>query len=295
MRIHKQFQISDRVFDLAPLVELLPADQPVRNLLPPQRLFELARQVVRAVQNREILPRRGRIGILELADHAGDEFGFGLSSGGLDHLDLLAPAEVGPESLVVAVFVRADDRVRRIENARGRAVVLLELDHLRARKMLRELEDVADVRAAPRIDALVIVADHAEVAAFADQHLDDRELRGVRVLILVDQQIAVTVLVVRQHIGKIAEQLVHQKQHIVEIERILQLEKLLIVLVNRRARLFEAVVGKAFRIGGEQQSVLPLADHRLHLGERESFAGVGIRPHRPPASAAPAGRSRRRS
>ena len=83
----------------------------------------------------------------------------------------------------------------------------------------------------------------------------------------------------RQHIGKIAEQLVHQKQHIVEIERILQLEKLLIVLVNRRARLFEAVVGKAFRIGGEQQSVLPLADHRLHLGERESFAGVA--PGRP--------------
>ena len=58
-------------------------------------------------------------------------------------------------------------RVRRLEDRVRRAVVLLERDRLRAGEVALELEDVADVGAAERVDRLVRVADGADVPVLA--------------------------------------------------------------------------------------------------------------------------------
>ena len=52
-----------------------------------------------------------------------------------------------------------------LEDVLGRAVVLLEQDDLRAREVALELDDVADVGAAERVDRLVGVADDGEAMA----------------------------------------------------------------------------------------------------------------------------------
>jgi hypothetical protein len=79
---------------------------------------------------------------------------------------IFSPSPIGREQLLVlAVEVVGDDRVRRIEDVLGRAVVLLEQDHLGVGEVALELDDVADVGAAERVDRLVGVADDGEARA----------------------------------------------------------------------------------------------------------------------------------
>src|SRR5690606_11926645 len=69
-----------------------------------------------------------------------------------------------PEVLAHARTVVGDHRVRGLEDRRGGAVVLLELDHRRAGEVLLELLDVLDAGAAPAVDRLVVVADDERYA-----------------------------------------------------------------------------------------------------------------------------------
>src|SRR5690606_26990828 len=62
--------------------------------------------------------------------------------------DLLAIADGGEQLLVLAVEVVGDDRIGGAEDVLGRAIVLLEQDHLRVGEVAFELDDVADVCAA---------------------------------------------------------------------------------------------------------------------------------------------------
>ena len=84
--------------------------------------------------------------------------------------DRVALPAVGPQVLGLAPRVVGDDGVGGVEDGLGGAVVLVEHDHLGVGIVLLELQDVADVGAAPGVDALVGVADHAEVAVLGRQH-----------------------------------------------------------------------------------------------------------------------------
>src|SRR5690606_1043531 len=53
----------------------------------------------------------------------------------------------------------------------------------------RESEDVLDVTAAPLVDGLVVVADHADARAQLMERPDDGLLYGIHVLVLVDNHI----------------------------------------------------------------------------------------------------------
>ena len=87
------------------------------------------------------------------------------------------------------------------EDVRGRAVILLEPDDLRAGKVLLEAQDVGDLGAAPGIDRLVVVADAAEVAARLGEQLQPHVLRLVGVLIFVDEDVVEALAVVLEHVG----------------------------------------------------------------------------------------------
>ena len=94
------------------------------------------------------------------------------------------------QSFLAAVAVVGDHRVGGREDRLRRAVVLLELDHLRVREVALEVEDVADVGAAEAVDRLVVVADHHQVAVLAGEQLQQPVLGVVGVLVLVDEDVA---------------------------------------------------------------------------------------------------------
>ena len=78
---------------------------------------------------------------------------------------LLAQARVGEQRLAEPALIVGDEPRGDREDVAARAVVALEPDDPRARKILLEAEDVVDVGAAPAVDRLIVVADAADVAA----------------------------------------------------------------------------------------------------------------------------------
>ena len=68
-------------------------------------------------------------------------------------------------------------------------------------EVLLELQNVLDVRAAPGVDALVFVADDADVLLRPGEQLHQLVLRTIRVLVLVDEQVTVAPVVSLAHLG----------------------------------------------------------------------------------------------
>ena len=123
-------------------------------------------------------------------DLARDPLGLLLLVEGLEALDRHAALVLGPQLLVGPALVARHDGVGRVEDQLRRAVVLLELDDRRLGVVALEVEDVLDVRAPPAVDRLVVVPHHAQVPVGRRQRPDPQVLRPVRVLVLVDVQVA---------------------------------------------------------------------------------------------------------
>ena len=121
------------------------------------------------------------------------------------------------------------------EDVAARTVVALEPDHPRAGKVFFEAEDVVDVRPAPAVDRLVVVADAADVAAALRQETQPQVLDGVGVLVLVDQNVAEAALKAGEHVGVLAEKPQRFEQQIAEIDRVQRFQPRLIGGVERRA------------------------------------------------------------
>ena len=199
-----------------------------------EQVLEHARLRVRAVEDRDVA--RGDALVEQPADARRDEARLRLLVLHLDHAHRLALAEVGPEALLEPVRVVRDDGVRGVEDPLRRAVVLLEPDHGGIGEVALEVEDVADVGTAERVDRLVGVADHAEVAVPRRQELRDAVLRVVGVLVLVDQQVREDLLpaVARRRRSARAGRTVRDEQ-VVEVHRV-RLVQPPLVLDRRRRR-----------------------------------------------------------
>ncbi len=171
---------------------------------------------------------------------------------------------------------------------RGGAIVALQPDDRRARKILVEAQDVVDLGAAPAIDRLVVVADAADVDLAADslplrgrcrrsrqrgsrrrrrhcaarfrgypappaspapppqggggsrarplrQQPQPHILRGVGVLVLVDEDVFEAAVVVLQHVRIVAEDADRVAQKVAEVAGVERLQPVLIGLVKLAA------------------------------------------------------------
>ena len=100
--------------------------------------------------------------------------------------------------------------------------------------MSRELREEADVGAVPAEDALVRVADHAEVGPVAPPALQQPELGGVDVLELVDEQMAEAPALPGGELAVGLERVRAQQQQVVEVDEPAPPLLVLVALVDRR-------------------------------------------------------------
>ena len=154
------------------------------------------------------------------------------------------------------------DGVGRVEDVAGRAVVLLELHHRSAGVVLLEVEDVADVGAAPRVDGLVVVAHHHEVLVLAGQKARDLVLGAVRVLILVDADVAEALLVLLENVGVVAQEAIGVDEQVVEVHGVGAGQAALKLLIHARSHL----LGRGVGTSGEVRRVEELVFRRGDLG-----------------------------
>ena len=146
--------------------------------------------------------------------------------------DRAAGVADGEELLGLATDVVGDDRVGRVEDRLGRAEVLLQHDRGHVGERPLELQDVADVRAAPAVDRLVRVADDADVAVRLAQQLDDLVLRVVGVLELVDEDVREPRLVGGAHIVVGLQQVGRDHQQVVEVHGVGRVQPVLVLRVD---------------------------------------------------------------
>ncbi len=134
--------------------------------------------------------------------------------------ELRAALPVGPKVLAFALDVARHHRRRGLQYVLRRAVVLLQANDAGLGKILLELEDVANVGAAPGVDALVLIANGADVVLAARQHSHQLILWAVRVLILVDQQVTKAAVVALAHFGRRLQHTHGVEQQVIEVERV---------------------------------------------------------------------------
>ena len=149
--------------------------------------------------------------------------------------DRVPAAQCGPQLLGLATLIVGDDRVGRVEDGLRGTVVLFEHDGLRVGEILLEILDVADVRAAERIDRLVGVADDGDPCragpprrggvrhdlpgrVHARQLADQLVLGMVRVLVFVDEDITELMTVIVGHLRLGAQQFDRPADQIVEVD-----------------------------------------------------------------------------
>ena len=133
-------------------------------------------------------------------------------------VDGLAAAALGPEGLALAAGVVGNDGVGGIQNVLGRAVVLLQPDEPGPGILLLKAQDVLNVGPPEAVDALVVVAHHAEVLPPPGQQRRQEVLQVIGILVLVHQHVAELPLVVFQHLRAAAQQRHRVEDKVVEVQ-----------------------------------------------------------------------------
>ena len=209
-------QIRQHVLDLGPVEELHAADDLIGYAAALEGIFQRVGLGVHAVEHRVIPPVQPAVIVHHhLAHH---KVGLvALVEIGLDE-HLVPRAVAGPQGLALTALIVADHGVGRVQNVLGGAVVLLQPDHPGAAVLLLKAEDILDIGAPEAVDALVVVAHHADVAVAACQQAGQQVLQVVGVLILVHQHIAELPLIVFPHLRAALQQLHRQQNDIVKVQ-----------------------------------------------------------------------------
>ena len=176
LRVGEQPDVGEDVADLLAVEEALPADEHVRDALAAQLRLERPGLLLGAVQDGDVAVRRdaGTHAVAQVGDDEVRLLQLVLAG---DDLGRRARAERRPQGLAVAARVVRDDAVRGLEDRVRGSVVRLEPDDDGAREVVLEAEDLLDVRAAPAVDALVVVAHDAQVAVSVGDAAHDLVLR----------------------------------------------------------------------------------------------------------------------
>ena len=258
-RLRDYPQVREGIADFGAFVEAEAADDAVGHADLDEAILELAGLVLCAHEDRDLVqPDALPFKAFDLLANTARFFG---PVPHADHADLVARIRLGPQFLAQPLTVRADQARCGTEDMGGGAIILLQLDDLGAGKILLELQDIGDFRAAPRVDRLVVVAHYADVLAVLREQPQPQVLDLVGVLIFVDEDIFEAVLVLLQHVRILPEDIEHVQQQIAEVAGVQRLQPLLVGSVKLRA----AAVGVAFvlhriKIAGVEPAVLPPVD-----------------------------------
>ena len=275
-RLLDDAQVSQRVADFQALVEARAAHHPVRQAERDEALLELAGLRAGAHQDGDLLEVVVLVAGDQRLDLLADEAGLGLAVPKPAQSDLLALLVFGPQRLAEPALIVGDEARGGGEDAPGGTVVALQTDHLGAGKVLLEAQDVADLRAAPAVDRLVVVADAADVLVTLCEQAQPEILRHVGVLVLVDEDEAEAPMIVGQHFRLVLEDRQVVQQQVAEVAGVERAQAFLVGLVEFHRAPAREIPGLARRNAFRgQAAVLPALDDRQH-GPRRPFLLVDV-------------------
>ena len=212
IRMGQRAQEGHQQPDLLARIESPAAREAVRDALHVERAQEGVGVVVAAHQDRDVA--RAQAAGQALEDEGGHAVGFREGGVEAEVADGRARRPLRPQPLVDAGHglepvrvVVGDEAGRGVQDLLRRAVVVGQHHLARAGVETAEGQQVGRGRAAPAIDGLVVVAHHRDVrSVLALQKAHQLQLRVVRVLELVDQDVAVARTQAGQQRGPLPQQ-----------------------------------------------------------------------------------------
>ena len=116
------------------------------------------------------------------------------------------------------------------------------------------MEDVFEIRAAPRVDALGVIPHHHHIAVVGGESVDEFGLEAVGILVFIDEDVLELMLVVRGDIGVGGEKREGFREEVIEVQRV--------------CLALAGLVGELdfFDVGGERDEVAVFSSE--HLGDR---------------------------
>ena len=217
--IYAQAQERHHVLDVQLLEHAHAARDAERHAVARQRELYVDRGVVRAVEDGDVAVRYAAL-LVQGGDEAIDDLGLRPS---VEHvvqarLRRVAGAEraQGLLELVPHVLHHA---VRHVEYRGHGAVVALELYDAASAPALGEAHNVLELRAAPRVDALEVVADDHDVSVPGGEDVGELGLERVRVLVLVHEHVEEVLLQEGAHSLVLAQKAQAVDEQVVEVHR----------------------------------------------------------------------------
>ena len=164
MVIEQQTQVGHHILNFFAFIELAAADDLVGNVCSQKLFFDGTRLRVGTIHNSHVAALLYLSPRQQAHDLTGREESLLFFVIGLVHHDLLARAQRRPELLVLAQPVAPHHVLSRVEDGLRRAIVLLQHDDLRARKIFLKADHIFGTGSAPAINHLVIVAHDTHIA-----------------------------------------------------------------------------------------------------------------------------------
>ena len=274
-----QPEVGHRIADLGTLEEARAADHPVRDAEQDEPLLERPHLPGRAHQHGALVmpPAAAHPGL----DIVRNQAALRLAIPETAHLHLRRIDVAGRRAVITdeqrlaeASLVVRDHRGSGCKYMFCRAIIALKPDHLGARKVVFEAQDIVHFRAAPTIDRLVVIAHAADVLRTLREQAQPEILRDVRVLILVDQDVAELRMKIPKQIRVLLEDRDVVDQQVAEVAGVQHLQPRLVDFVTLDA----LAVAKQLRLVtrhpvGRQRAVLPAIDQ---AGEVARGPALGV-------------------
>ena len=256
VRVVDRAQVGETILDFRLLIETASSADLVGDAAALQRAGEVVEVGIGAEQDGDRIRS-----MPPFVDRRLGQGGHGVGllghAGGGQHTDRPAFAARRRQSFLEAVRIFADQPAGRAEDGAPAPEILLELDHGRIGVHGAEAPEVGDRGAAKLIDALVIVAYHAQVALRSGEQLEQPALGEVGVLELVDHQVGEALALPSGDRWFRGEELDTVVDRVVEVQAFLGEQTRLILRIDERR--------------------LPLGrQHRIIAGR--ASVGVGPRP-----------------
>ena len=183
-----------------------------------QLKLQLQRVEMRAVKHGHLVQIRAFIPQFQYT--LGDERGLlrGVHAG--DQRRFQAGLARRREFFVELVPVGANGGIGHLQYFRRAAVIRFNFEHLGAGITFGEFQNVGEIRAAPGVDALRVVADHRDVVMPFGQQVHEVALKFVGVLVFVHEDELESALVQFAHLGMLLKQLEPERKQIVKVHRV---------------------------------------------------------------------------
>ncbi len=196
---------------------------------------------------------------------------------GFDEHHVLPFLIIGPELLLQLVLILLDDGVGQLQNRLRGAVVLLQPHHRGVRIVALKRQDVADVRPAEGVDALRIIAHHADVFMPRREELSQLVLGVVGILVLIDVEVPPAPLVFFEDVRMRLEQLDGFDEEVIEVQGVGPAQRLHVRPIQLRRSLLGCARRHALVVFRRHQLVLRAGDERPH-GAHLKLLRVDVHP-----------------